>query len=303
MNDPLRAWCTALLGPFEVVRGTQRPDARSGVSRLRTRNGHCYLKVHRDPAMWANEVHAYEQWAPAFGPYAPPLLAARDEPPLALLIGELEGQVLENVQLPVERERAAWRAAGEMLTGLHALPGGDFFGPCARDGTPPEGATHAGPTGAAVEYITADLAREIEGATRDGLLDAAEQATMHAALERAAVFRGERPVVCHRDYNPYNWLVAPDGTWTGVIDFEFAHPDVRVAEFCRYPDWEQIERPDLVEALLEGYGRPLTPREEAQCLVARAQYALSAITWGSSASYHGFVAEGRRALALLARLL
>jgi Ser/Thr protein kinase RdoA (MazF antagonist) len=248
--------------------------------------------------MWEREVHGYEQWAPVFGPHAPPLLAVRDEPPLALLIGELEGEVLENVQLPVDQERAAWRTAGQMLTRLHALPSGTLFGPCDRDGAPLGKATSD-----AVAYVAGDLAREIELATRDGLIDAVERATLEAALDQVDVFAGERPVACHRDYNPYNWLVTPDGAWAGVIDFEFAHWDVRVAEFSRYPDWERIERPDLVEALLEGYGRPLTPREEQQCLVSRAQYALSAITWGTGASYHGFVAEGRRALVHLRGLL
>lgn len=295
MNQTLQDWCTAVLGPHQVLSGSQRPDARSGTSRLRTRSGHCYLKVHRDREMWAREVYACERWAPVFGPHAPPLLAVREEPPLALLIGELEGQVLENVRLPVEQERAAWRTAGRMLARLHALPGGDFFGSCDRNGIPPEGAT-----GDAVAYIASSLADELEQATRDGLLDVAEQATLRAALERAEVFSGERPVPCHRDYNPYNWLVTPEGEWTGVIDFEFAYRDVLVAEFSRYPDWEWIERPDLVEALLEGYGRPLTEREERQCWVARAHYALSAITWGTAESYHGFVAEGRRALAHLA---
>jgi hypothetical protein len=64
-----------------------------------------------------------------------------------------------------------------------------------------------------------------------------------------------------------------------------------------------MHRPDLVEALLEGYGRSLTPVEEEQCLVARAQYALGAITWGMEVSYLGFVAEGRAALRYLAELI
>jgi Ser/Thr protein kinase RdoA (MazF antagonist) len=154
-----------------------------------------------------------------------------------------------------------------------------------------------------VAYVSAEFAREMGQAARDGLLDARETATLHAALERVELFSGERPVACHRDYTPYNWVVGPDGSWAGVIDFEFAGWDVRVREFSRYPDWEWIERPELIEALLEGYGRPLTAREEEQCLVARALYALSAITWGTGAAYHGFVAEGRRALAYLAPLL
>ena len=44
----------------------------------------------------------------------------------------------------------------------------------------------------------------------------------------------------------------------------------------------------------------MTSIEEQQCLVARAQYALSAITWGMEEAYYGFVAEGREALKLLA---
>lgn len=295
INDDLLNWCTSILGPHQIVSSAQRPDARSATSRLRTRSGGCYLKVHRDRAMWAREVHAYEQWAPVFGPYAPSLLAVREEPPLALLIGELKGQILEQVQLPVEQERSAWRTAGQYLARLHALPGGRFFGPCDRRGASADQAADD-----AVEYVTGDLAREIERAACAGLIDRAEQATLCAALERTPVFAGERPLPCHRDYTPYNWLVTAEGAWAGVIDFEFAYWDVRAAEFSRYPDWEWIERPDLVEALLEGYGRPLTPREKEQCLVARAQYALAAITWGSEGSYHGFVAEGRRALARLA---
>jgi aminoglycoside phosphotransferase (APT) family kinase protein len=221
----------------------------------------------------------------------------REEEPLALLIGELAGPVLENVRLPAEQERAVWRTAGRRLATLHAHDQGDFFGPCGRDGAP------IGPAiSDAVEYVATELEQEIDKATGTGYLDDEELAVLQAAQRLAPVYAGERPVPCHRDYCPYNWLVAENGAWTGVIDFEFAHWDVRVAEFSRYPDWEWIHRPDLVEALLEGYGRSLTPVEEQQCLVARAQYALGAITWGMEAAYYGFVAEGRQALKHLARL-
>ena len=77
-----------------------------------------------------------------------------------------------------------------------------------------------------------------------------------------------------------NWLVTSDGIWSGVIDFEFSYWGVRVADFTRYPDWDWMVRPDLVEAFFDGYGRSFTPQEEQQCLVAYAQYALNAIVWG-----------------------
>jgi aminoglycoside phosphotransferase len=295
--DRILEWCSSLVGPCQIASGSQRPDARSSTVRLQTPKGACYLKLHQDKANWEQEVHGYERWAPAFGAFAPPLLGVHEEEPLALLLGELPGVILEDQRLPVERERAVWRTAGRMLAGLHAAAGqpagaeGEFFGPCGRDGLP-----IGAPIRDAVEYVATDLERELDRAIRAGYLDDDEVAVMRAAQRLAPVFAGERPFPCHRDYCPYNWLVNEEGEWAGVIDFEFARWDVRVAEFSRYPDWEWIHRPDLVEALLEGYGRPLTAREEEQCLVARAQYALSAITWGMETAYFGFVKEGREAL-------
>jgi Ser/Thr protein kinase RdoA (MazF antagonist) len=309
LSEILR-WCSSILGPCEVVSGSQRDDARSLLSRLRTGAGYCYLKVHRDRAMWEREVYAYEQWATVFGACAPPLLGVHEGVPLALVIGELEGAVLQNVQLASEREREAWRAAGRMLARLHAHASGSFFGSCDRSGAPtgvPVGASPGeaalAPTDDAQAYVATELAREMDQALHAGLLDGQEKAALQAVQERVPAFAGERPVPCHRDYCPYNWLVTESGTWVGVIDFEFAHWDVRVADFSRYPDWEWIGRPDLVEALLAGYGRSLTPVEEQQCLVYRALYALSAINWGTETGYLGFAREGHEALSHLVGLL
>jgi len=88
-----------------------------------------------------------------------------------------------------------------------------------------------------------------------------------------------------------------------VIDLEFAYWDVRVADFSRDPDWAWVLRPDLDEALCEGYGRPLSAAEEEQRLVVRAEYALGAIVWGHDNAFYGFEQEGREALAHLASLL
>ena len=135
------------------------------------------------------------------------------------------------------------------------------------------------------------------------LLDADERATIQAAYDLIPAFEGERPLPCHRDYCAANWLVGKEGTWAGVIDFEFAHWDVRVADFSRDPNWSWIRRPDLVEAFQEGYGRTLTPTEQQQLLVAHAEYALGAILWGHEHAFYGFEREGRESLAHLASCL
>jgi len=123
------------------------------------------------------------------------------------------------------------------------------------------------------------------------------------AKELLPAFEGEQPVPCHRDYGPANWLVDEDGNWAGVIDMEFSAWDVRIDDFTRYPDWEWIQRPELVEALFEGYGLSLTERERKQYLVSHTLYALGAIVWGHGYGFYGFEQEGRDALRHLAQLL
>jgi len=296
------AWCAAVLGPIEVVSDTSREHAglRAAAQRLRLSSGGCYLKIHRDRSHWENEVHAYEQWAPAFGNFAPRLLAVRAEEPVALVISELPGNVLEDVQSDLSREqvRAAWHAAGQALAALHDLAVGEYFGACRRDGT-----CAGTPVGNARQYISAIIEEQVERGLKSGILNADELAVVRAACALLPAFEGVRPVPCHRDYCPPNWLVSREGAWTGVIDFEFSGWDVRAADFTRYPNWDWIDRPDLAEAFFEGYGRTLTPAEEQQRLVAHTLYTLSAVVWGMENSYFGYAADGRRAFKHLGKLL
>ena len=222
----------------------------------------------------------------------------RDIAPLALVISELPGQIVEDARLPPSQEQAIWRTAGAALIALHDLGPGECFGPCLRDGTCAE----ANPRDAA-EYISKRFTGQIERAIHAGAINADERHTVEAACRLIPAFEGEHPLACHRDYCAANWLVSKAGTWAGVIDFEFAHWDVRVADFSRDPNWSWIRRPDLVEAFLEGYGRSFSPAEEQQLVVAHAEYALSAILWGHEHAFYGFEREGRESLARLASCL
>ena len=88
-----------------------------------------------------------------------------------------------------------------------------------------------------------------------------------------------------------------------MIDFEFSRWDVRMNDFARFPDWEWERRPELPEALLEGYGRPLSEAEREQLLVLRVKYALTAVVFGHQTSMHGFEAEGHEAIRTLDKKL
>jgi Ser/Thr protein kinase RdoA (MazF antagonist) len=149
------------------------------------------------------------------------------------------------------------------------------------------------------EFVATRFEGQVDQAVRAGYLNNDELTTLQAAFKLIPAFEGERPTACHRDYCAANWLVSPQGAWGGVIDFEFAYWDVRVADFSRDPDWAWVRRPDLDEAFFEGYGRRFTSQEMQQLRVARAEYALSAILWGHENAFYGFEAEGRQALAKL----
>jgi hypothetical protein len=193
--DEILAWCAAVLGPFEVVSDDTRehPGERATAYRLRTPAGSCYVKAHRDRSHWESEVHAYEHWAPAFGEYAPKLLAVRAEAPRALIISELAGKKLEGVELPAAQEQAIWRAAGSALAGLHGWAVGDYFGPCRRDGSPAEKAYSD-----AQEFIAAYFDDWGRRGRHGGYLSEAEWAVVEEARALIPAFAGERPLPCHR---------------------------------------------------------------------------------------------------------
>ena len=251
--------------------------------------GHRFRTDHSDTEVL---VHGYEQWAPLFGDEAPRLLAVRDVEPLALIVTELPGQPMQDVELTPVQERAVWRAAGRAVAALHESAVGERFGPCRRDGS------HAGPAVRdAREFVGAQIRDGVERSERGGYMSDDECAIARAALDLIPAFEDEPAIPCHRDYCPLNWLVKEDGTWGGAIDFEFSRWDVRATDYTRYPDWDWMKRPDLPEAFFEGYGRGLTRREEQQRLVCHVRYAVSAIVCGHECGMLGFAREGYDALA------
>ena len=268
------------------------------MSKLRTPAGSAYLKIHSDSATWEPEVHGYEQWSRAFGSRTPELLGVYDAGPFAVLTSDLGGKNLEDAALPASQQPAVWRDAGRALAALHDLAVGESFGVAKRDGNA------AGPAITdAVEYIAAEFEDLTGRAAAHGWLSDAERAVVERARAMIPAFDGERPTPCHRDYCPVNWIVDASGDWAGVIDYEFARWDVRVTEFARYPHWDWMLCPERTDALLDGYGRPFTPVEQDQLLVARAKYALGAIVWGHENEFYGFEQEGRDALVVLSNLL
>lgn len=294
----LLAWCARQIGPCTPDAADARFHGRATVMGIRRGADRFFLKIHAELDAFEAEIHAYTHWTQAMAPHAPALIAVREHRPLALLLAALPGLPLEQAGLPMALQERVWETAGRVLCRLHEHAQGRFFGACRQDGRA------AGPEVVdAVAYVSFELERDLRVAVDRGYLSDHERGILERAQRLLPAFAHERPVPCHRDYCPVNWIVSPSGEWAGVIDWEFSRWDVRVSDFARYPDWQWITQPNLVVALMRGYGRALTPQEERQLLVARAVYALGAIVWGHQASFHGFVREGQEALQHLDGLL
>lgn len=102
----------------------------------------------------------------------------------------------------------------------------------------------------------------------------------------------------HGDFQLRNlrWDETADALY--VIDFERSEPGPAVRDFVRLSDaWHG--RPDLLQAVMDGYGRPFTPEEENQLTVLSVLDAVSGISYGTAHGDPELVERGLRTLARL----
>lgn len=77
-----------------------------------------------------------------------------------------------------------------------------------------------------------------------------------------------------------------------VIDLERSEPGPAVRDLVRLSDaW--AGRPDLFEAFLAGYGRPLTAAEQARLVIDAALDSVSGIAYGAAHGDPELVERGR----------
>jgi hypothetical protein len=237
-----------LIGPCEITEALG-----PAVARISARSGEEYVvKKHAHLNKHDREVHAYRHWTPALGSSAPQLVAA-DTQALTIVTTALDGR-----PHPGSLTAAAHHQAGTILRHFHdaepprTLPGyRDWLGDRAA-------------------YWTA-RAKPFTSAADLG------SASAHlAALQQSADPHG---VPCHLDFQPRNWLLGPDADLY-LVDFEHARTDLPLRDLVRLRFRAWPGRPDLKDALLNGYGRDLTGSDTETLQHLGALDALTAIARG-----------------------
>ncbi|MEW2488537.1 phosphotransferase [Streptomyces sp. NPDC048411] len=245
--------------------------------------GMWFVKVHQNERFHQREVTALRTWAPLLGAAAPRLVAA-DEKLRAVVLTAVPGRTLHGVALSPRQEKAVFRKIGALARRIHHA-------------SPPRPApVGSGPAVGKAERHLAAAGPHLEPGDAEFVRDLVRQAQALPPLEW---------VETHGDFQLRNILHTDDADssedddgFLGVIDLERSEPGPAVRDLVRMSDaW--ANRPELFQAFLTGYGRPLTGAEEARLVIDMALDSVSGIAFGVAHGDPELVERGRRTLARL----
>ena len=275
VEERLRAFLGRELGACDVVRFCGWDHAESNVWEVLADEKRYYLKQHKQPRKFQQEVYAYQNWTLHLT--GVPKLVAIHKGPHALLLSAVPGVLAQEVETGEVREREVYRRAGAFLRQLHDLPFED------TDPLP----------------LADALLKRSEAWTKrgEGVLGLRTVDWVRGQLEEAVNIirqRGWTRVPCHRDYTARNWLL--DGDDVYVIDFEHAKPDLFLSDFEKLFSEVWLRRPDLQEVFFEGYGRSLTNEEAGILKRLAAHGAFITVVWAREHRDAAFEQQGREVL-------
>jgi 8-oxo-dGTP pyrophosphatase MutT (NUDIX family)/Ser/Thr protein kinase RdoA (MazF antagonist) len=236
--------------------------------------GEWYVKIHQNARFHQREVAALRSCAPSLGAAAPRLVAA-DAQRRAVVLTPVGGRSLHGATYAPEQQRRIFHRIGQLAAAIHSS-------------APPRPAAGVMPLG--------KLERHLDGARAH--LAPGDEEFIRTTTEKAAGLPALEAVPTHGDFQLRNlrWDEAADACY--VIDFERSEKGPAIRDFVRLSDaWHG--RPDLRQAVMDGYGRPFTPEEEVQLAVLAVLDAVSGISYGTAHRDPELVERGLRTLARL----
>ncbi|WP_345673504.1 aminoglycoside phosphotransferase family protein [Yinghuangia aomiensis] len=263
------------------------PRGNSRVWRVASEGGDSvFVKISPSVAAFEREIAGYAHAAAALQPHQAPRLLAVDLDLLAIMSSPLPGRVVRGLPLEAAEEREVHEQAGHLLRGWHD----HSQAPSAHDKQ----------TIYAAIIAQADEANACLERTA-AYLDSAQCALVQCVVDELPLLVDEVPIVFrHGDHATRNWLWNPAGS-VGVIDFETAAVGIAAEEFVWLSGAVWPERPDLKNAHLTGYGRPLSEAEERLLLLLAARLGVSYLSSGLTKNRPDLVARGRYVLERMAR--
>ncbi|MGW8989079.1 phosphotransferase [Streptomyces zhihengii] len=274
-DDAVQAFAEQTVGRITAWSDASWARTESRVWRARgAEGGTWYVKVHQNDRFHQREVAALRGWVVGLGAAAPRLVAA-DAQLRAVVLTAVGGQSLHGATHPPEEQRQIFRRIGKLAAAIHtsapARPG---------DGMLPLG----------------KLEQHLNGARPH--LAPGDEAFIRTVTEKAGHLPGADVVPTHGDFQLRNLRWDGHAEALHVIDFERSEDGPAVRDFVRLSDaWHG--RLDLLQAVMDGYGRLFTPEEETQLTVLSVLDAVSGISYGTAHGDPELVERGLRTLARL----
>ncbi|MFF6772718.1 phosphotransferase [Streptomyces sp. NPDC012637] len=274
-EEEVRAFAERAVGRITAWTDVSWAREESRVWRARgAEGGEWYVKIHQNDRFHQREVAALRGWVPGLGPAAPRLVAA-DAQLRAVVLTAVGGRSLHGATYSPEQQRRIFHRIGQLAAAIHTS-------------APPRPAAGALPLG--------KLERHLDGARLH--LAPGDEEFIRATAEKAAHLPASDVVPTHGDFQLRNLRWDEDADVLYVIDFERSEEGPAIRDFVRLSDaWHG--RPDLLQAVMDGYGRPFTPEEEAQLTVLSVLDSVSGISYGTAHGDPELVERGRRTLARL----
>lgn len=226
-----------------------------------------WLKHHETSRQFQRELMGLENYIPALGVqtwWSSPTLVAKDCETSVIVMTEVKGDTLGSSPTSTDEELTMFRLAGRFIRKLHDLENFESNQKTAQIDFRNRSEHYLSAGEASVDTETMHWARAL-----------VDQATNAGNL---------KPVPCHRDFSPRNWLIerSQSGIKFGVIDWERTGPDIWLQDMQRmvYDHWHG--RPQLREAYFEGYGREPTESELLQLDVICLVGAIASISWANT---------------------
>ncbi|MYT25563.1 phosphotransferase [Streptomyces sp. SID7760] len=274
-DDAVHAFVERAVGRITTWSDVSWARTESRVWRVRgAEGGTWYVKIHQNDRFHLREVAALRGWVAGLGAATPRLVAA-DAELRAVVLTAVGGRSLHGATYPPEEQRLIFRRIGQLAAAIHT----------SAPARPAEGMLPLG-----------KLERHLDGARPH--LAPGDEEFIRTVAEKGAHLPGVDVVPTHGDFQLRNLLWDGSTEALCVIDFERSEDGPAVRDFMRLSDaWNG--RPDLLQAVMDGYGRPFTREEEDQLTALSVLDAVSGIAYGAAHSDPELVERGHRTLARL----
>ncbi|MEU3975180.1 phosphotransferase enzyme family protein [Streptomyces bacillaris] len=260
------------------------PRGDSRVWKVRTGHNEVFVKLYPSTEKYEREVMGCEHATRALAADEAPRLLATDPERPAVILSALPGRVVRGLPLEQAEEQQVHRLAGDLLRRWHDAP------------EPISDIEHQRIMASVTTQ--ADEAATILDRLGDQLSPAEQDLVRDVARDLPGLAQALPLAYRHGDYSPRNWLWNSEPTpgHHSLIDFEESAQGLPVEDLVWLCGAAWPTRPDLRDAFLTGYGRPLSSTEQRALVLLTARLGVSYLNTGLTKTNTVLIDRGRTVL-------